>query len=264
MKSDTYTLTFLTPCFCAGADQSRADIRPSAIRGQLRWWFRALGGSKPAEREIFGGVGGEPTASSVMIRISDVVKPSSAWTPPRVDPNAPSSYVWYFARVSGKAPGSGSGTPGPRWNKDAVFSPDTSFKLHVIRRREFTSPLFEKALSCFLTLGSFGLRATRGLGAFTCAEVPFNRHILDDTGFQFTVRDLNQSSWDSEIGSLVKDTRRTLDMKSTHPSPLGSSQPRQTSGVWFRPLSNRRLAVFQPPAARTLSPQSRNGAPIHF
>ncbi|TAE90912.1 MAG: type III-B CRISPR module RAMP protein Cmr1 [Verrucomicrobia bacterium] len=39
-----YQLEIITPCFCAGADQGIAEIRAASIRGQLRWWFRVLGG----------------------------------------------------------------------------------------------------------------------------------------------------------------------------------------------------------------------------
>lgn len=64
MIQKTYTLEFLMPCFCAGADQARAEIRAPAIRGQLRWWFRALGGSAADERTVFGGVAGTASASA--------------------------------------------------------------------------------------------------------------------------------------------------------------------------------------------------------
>jgi CRISPR type III-B/RAMP module RAMP protein Cmr1 len=36
-------ITFITPCFCRGADCSDSgepEIRPASIRGQLHWWFR--------------------------------------------------------------------------------------------------------------------------------------------------------------------------------------------------------------------------------
>lgn len=253
MRTETYTLTFLTPCFCAGADQSRAEIRPSSIRGQLRWWFRALGGSKCDERDLFGGVHGEaPTASAIVVRVSDI-KHGQPWNPPHVSPNSPSSYVWHFASVSGKQPGSRG--YGPRWNRDAVLSPGTSFKLHILYRHPLPDALnaaFKRSLACFLTLGSFGLRATRGLGAFSCAEVPFDKCALDGTGFALDVRDIT-GSYAEAIGSLVKGTRKALDMKSDGPSPFGASNPRQTSAVWFRPLAGNHLAIFEAPHTRVLA-----------
>jgi CRISPR type III-B/RAMP module RAMP protein Cmr1 len=45
MNSGRLKLRLLTPCFAAGArPDQQAEIRATAIRGQLRWWFRALGG----------------------------------------------------------------------------------------------------------------------------------------------------------------------------------------------------------------------------
>jgi len=251
MITETYTLTFLTPCFCAGADQSRAEIRPSSVRGQLRWWFRALGGTRQEEAAVFGSVHGDahfkaPTASAIVVRVSDI-KHGPPWNPFRVNPNSPSSYVWYFASVSGKQPGSRD--YGPRWNREAVLSPGTSFKLQILYRHPLPDALnaaFKRSLSCFLTLGSFGLRATRGLGAFSCAEVPFDKSALDGTGFALDVRNIT-GSYAEAIGSLVKGTRKALDMKSNKPSPFGSSSPRQTSAVWFRPLAGNRLAIFEAP-----------------
>jgi CRISPR-associated protein Cmr1 len=39
----TCTVEFVTPCFMGGADnQTTAEWRAASIRGQLRWWFRAI------------------------------------------------------------------------------------------------------------------------------------------------------------------------------------------------------------------------------
>jgi CRISPR/Cas system CMR-associated protein Cmr1 (group 7 of RAMP superfamily) len=69
MNKKIYNLEFITPCFCAGAEQTVAELRASAVRGELRWWFRVLGGSGREEDEVFGGVrGNSPTASSLWVR----------------------------------------------------------------------------------------------------------------------------------------------------------------------------------------------------
>ncbi|WP_457548460.1 type III-B CRISPR module RAMP protein Cmr1 [Archaeoglobus sp.] len=53
----------ITPIFMRGADQSKAEIRASSIKGLMRWWFRALAGNyfgddiaglKKAEEYVFG------------------------------------------------------------------------------------------------------------------------------------------------------------------------------------------------------------------
>ncbi|MDR1816585.1 MAG: type III-B CRISPR module RAMP protein Cmr1 [Puniceicoccales bacterium] len=300
MKTATYNLTFLTPCFCAGADQARAELRAPSIRGQLRWWFRALGGTRDEETEIFGGLGdGDPAASRVVVRVSDL-KRGAPWQPPRVDPNNPSSYVWYFASASADK---------ARWTADGALPPGTSFKLHILFRRELPESLaaiggkFDNALKAFLALGGIGLRVTRGLGAFTCAEFPFAaneqtvRQILTGGtgtgsttggGFKLEKRngdnnapfpDLNAVV--REIGSLVKGTRGALGMKATRPSPFGASTPRQTSAIYFRPVVSAStagtgnaaraagaaaatplsLVIFEAPHNRVLAKDSRTPRP---
>ncbi len=60
MKRATVHVEIVTPCFLAGADQQAApEWRAASIRGQLRWWFRAVAGGvlakvKTAEAEVFG------------------------------------------------------------------------------------------------------------------------------------------------------------------------------------------------------------------
>ena len=47
MNTATLALELITPCLSAGArPEQQAELRATAIRGQLRWWFRVLGGFK--------------------------------------------------------------------------------------------------------------------------------------------------------------------------------------------------------------------------
>jgi len=261
MKSQTYHLELLTPCFCAGADQSRAEIRSPSIRGQLRWWFRTLGGTPIEERAIFGGVTGTASTSSLVIRIQDVVA-GPAWNPPHVDPNSADSYVWYYASASAN---------GSRWTQQAATSPRTTFKLQLLQKHSLPLNLqsqLDLALRCFLQLGAIGLRATRGLGAFTCLEIPFQPATLEtlkSKGFfceQRAVSLADTAAIAREIGGLVKGTRKATGMSAKQSSPFGSSNPRQTSAIYFRPVrispaaSDCALIVFEAPHARVLDRRS--------
>ncbi len=58
-----FELEAITPIFMRGADQTKAEIRSSSIKGLMRWWFRALAGNyfgdnvdklRETEEEIFG------------------------------------------------------------------------------------------------------------------------------------------------------------------------------------------------------------------
>ncbi len=80
MKTETFHLELITPCFCGGAEpEKQAEIRAPSIRGQLRWWFRTLGGFKSLapmplrdqEALIFGSTAGdEGRAGKMIVRIS--------------------------------------------------------------------------------------------------------------------------------------------------------------------------------------------------
>lgn len=87
MKTETFHLELITPCFCGGAEpEQQAEIRAPSIRGQLRWWFRTLGGFKSLapmsvreqEAMIFGTTAGdEGQAGRLTIRlVSQQPKPS--------------------------------------------------------------------------------------------------------------------------------------------------------------------------------------------
>jgi CRISPR-associated protein Cmr1 len=269
VKPQTYTIEFLTPCFCAGANQAYAEIRASAIRGQLRWWFRVLGGTWEQESSVFGGVHEQARASGLVVR-AILLSRGPQWTPPEFGPNDPESYVWHYARVSGKQ--AGVGKVGPRWNGTAVLAPGTRVRIDIWQRaaiaNEESQNIFQQALRCFLMLGGVGMRISRGLGAFACAEVPFDTSILDrlkERGFACeprTTRTWTGNEIIREMGALVKGSRERNHMKAQHPSPFGSSNPRQTSAVYFRPVRSTAdpakywLVMLQAPHERVLGRES--------
>ena len=262
------TLEFITPAFLAGADQACAELRVPAIRSQLRWWFRTLGATLPEEISSFGGVhGGSPRASRVRIR-AFVIRRGPQWTPPRVSPNAPSSYVWYFAQES---------ADGSRWTSQGVLPPGTQWRLQVSWCDSDAVPeRLVVALRAFLALGALGLRAGRGLGAFDAGHAwrtldASSRMALETAGFLFEdkgeVADVDAAA--SLIGALVKGTRKvhgwTNDIKHRLeiPSPMGTSgdprqarDPRQASAIRFRPVKTDggrlRVMVYEAPHERVL------------
>src|SRR5437667_3497499 len=88
MNNGTFHIELITPCFCGGAEPERqAEIRAPSIRGQLRWWFRTLGGFKSLEgkmsvREqeamIFGSTAGEEAqAGKLIVRVRNAPLPST-------------------------------------------------------------------------------------------------------------------------------------------------------------------------------------------
>src|SRR5882757_4581617 len=71
MRRERFDVELVTPCFVGGAESS-AEWRAASIRGQLRWWLRAVAGAtlsledvRRVETEIFGST---DRSSAVRIR----------------------------------------------------------------------------------------------------------------------------------------------------------------------------------------------------
>ena len=270
MKTETYHLELITPCFCAGADQTRAEIRAPSIRGQLRWWFRALGGTRDEEASLFGAMAGDTGKSSALIvRVSDL-KRGNSWNPPKLNPNDSNTYVYHYASVSADK---------RRWTSGGNIPPGTTFTLSLIWRRNIIDSMllkkFEVARDCFLRFGGVGLRVTRGLGAFACHEYRETPEQLADAarlvekqGFVFRLSDQRYSNFETVIsaaGAWLKNVLRK-ECKAKANSPLGLSSPRQTSAVYLRPVKFNNneygLLIFEAPHQRVLGRASQRPTPL--
>lgn len=170
----------LTPLFNRGAYQDQPELRVPSIRGMVRWWFRALGGTADEEKTAFGGMHnfgtnrkGEVMASSLVFRVSSAQLV-------RASPN-PATLLH------------DSRKPSPQ----AAFAPGATFSLEVFTRFGDLSPDLERkvqhALEVWLILGALGLRANRSGGNVwpKSAPVPTNsaalRTRLAELGCQWPV-----------------------------------------------------------------------------
>jgi hypothetical protein len=269
VKTETFHLELITPCFCAGANQAVAEIRAPSIRGQLRWWFRALGGNARDEAFLFGSAAGESgTGSRLRITVSGV-RPPSAWNPPEYSPNDAQSYVWHYASVSGTTV---RGAKGPRWQRQGALPAGTAFEIHLnwLRPAGELKPAFDAAFRAFVTLGTIGLRSTRGLGAFHCKEAANVDAVIAFLPPEFVIRRRTNPDSFSDYSSALRDWAAWLryrlrkDRKAERPSPLGSSRPRLTSAVRFRPFRTQSGKIswlaYEAPADRVLGSNSRGNA----
>lgn len=143
----TYRIEFITPLFSKGAYDDRPEIRAASIRGQLHWWFRALGGNATEEKVIFGGVHGGGIASKVVIRTSALPAPEQR------------------AEIA-TLPHKQGGQASPKW----AIPAGQGFDLHILRRLgglpSASESSFTRAFEAWLFLGTLGLRATRAAGSF--------------------------------------------------------------------------------------------------
>lgn len=148
----SHRITFITPLFSKGSYDDQPEIRAPSIRGQLHWWFRALGGSFADENAIFGSVHAKPAlASKMVVRVS---RPH--------DGNGGSPQTAEINTLPHKRGGEAS----PKW----AFKPGTAFDLHLTERlgglKESQRMAFRRALEAWLLAGTLGLRSTRAGGSF--------------------------------------------------------------------------------------------------
>lgn len=272
--------SFITPCFCGGAGQKTAELRAPSIRGELRWWFRVLGGTRLEEAQVFGGIaqdsGPSVLASNLRLRVQTVKQNSNdldrlTRVPlPKGIPDLGYLLGFYVGRSRG-------------WQNEAALPVGMDFEIQYGWRDPRTmqnNPLllekWEKTWSCFSLLGAIGYRSNRCAGAFcrhdslpTRDQVEqFKKEILLPEKFRFSWIDGSFGNWEdacSAAGNVLRQLRRGRSAK-TADTPLGRDKPRQGSAVRFRPLllQDKRLQVviYEAPHNRVLGPEVRDTHPV--
>ena len=260
-------MTLITPCFCAGANPDVAELRAPSIRGQLRWWFRVLGGTPEQEKELFGGVHEGTMSSKIVVRVKVKAEEQKHGKPEELPrQNSSLYYLFHFVRVSGDR---------RRYESDGWLKEGTTFTVEILSRlpmKPEKETKFLETWDAFIKFGGLGYRQTRGLGAFAPQK------LLDLNQMKQALRDLAKygiSSWmicelngQPSFRKGGRDSMRLLEaalghirqhgFKSDFPSPMGSSSPRQASGLHLRPVLLKEgyylpVMYYTP---QTLAPQS--------
>jgi CRISPR-associated protein Cmr1 len=182
------SLKTVTPAFIGSADDAHAEWSAKGVRGQLRWWFRALAGGefggdlekvRAAERNIFGStdsqsplrvivgqipadsaradrVPGKPLDEHEIAALANDPK-SAARLALRKGKTNPIAYLGYGPIEYRKEKGNvyartpiAAGTP-----LGAILQWPSSVE----------DVLFERALWCWINLGGVGARSRRGFGS---------------------------------------------------------------------------------------------------
>jgi len=208
MKEATVHVDIVTPCFLGGANQAAgAEWRAQSIRGQLRWWFRAvtggeLGGdleaTRRAEAEAFGST---ERQSKIRARATDrpAIWPAKAkeilgrrlnseqlTTTAGYSPRHPLFDVTMERLRIGKGGADtpsnpvqylGYGCVGLRGLDRSCLRPDqaTSFRLSWHDRgpralSKEVGALVTKSLWAWLSLGAIGSKARNGFGSLQWLE----------------------------------------------------------------------------------------------
>lgn len=218
-------LEVLTSLFNRGAYPELPEIRVPSIRGMVRWWFRALGGTQDDEKALFGGMKGfgqqlkeDVRASRLVFRVHDVQ------ATPTPKPGSPT------------LPHKSGGDASPR----TAFKAGARFTLEVFSRFGPLAPNLEKraedALEVWLLLGALGLRANRGGGSIWPANghAPKNerelRERLNSCGCRWPVMLAGETAGATpeELRAAATDTMNGM------PDIFGSVRPRRASAIKFK------------------------------
>jgi CRISPR-associated protein Cmr1 len=209
MERETFQVEFVTPCFLAGA-AGQPEWRAASIRGQLRWWFRAVAGGcwngdldrvRREEDLLFGS-----TESKSLLQVQAFAAPASSGLPLGKALSADEiARLWgdespetrQRLRIRGN---------GHEFNSNPIqylgFGPislgsirpyfpaesPATFKLRwgPRKRGAETRTVFDKALWAWLNLGGIGAKTRKGFGSLRCMEpnamyhAPASRKDLED------------------------------------------------------------------------------------
>jgi len=263
-KDNTITATFeiVTPMFLGDADQKATAIRPTAIKGALRFWWRALNGHLSTqdlakkEAELFGSTDGGGVFS-LSVSPLDKFQAMTDWPP--ADPSASSSYMGY-------------GLTGDRQNPHREYIPvgltfTVTISMHSNKLED--KPVIQAALEAFGLFGSLGSRARRGFGSVQLIELNQQKvnaptkssvkawfvqhliHVLKNS------TQLNHTAFGADSYFAMPDDLKTQGYKTTH-SAMGGIYKRIRSQI---PTKQR--AVFGLPL-KNVNENLRRASPVFF
>jgi CRISPR-associated protein Cmr1 len=224
-----FNLTLITPLFSYGADQKRPEIRTASVRGQLRYWRRAIIGAYAGNdlKQVWGEesavFGSTSQGSRVQIRVVPVGEQKIGefeMLPHRIGENR------------------GRRAPAP------ALAPETHFQLQVITRpNEMLSREMADALALWLLIGGLGKRSRRLFGAFELTEplgidvkAQFGEAVWHDTWSR------QIASVKTYIDALRKYTLKKI-FKGKAAAPLNGTMPRYPT---LHPEASRIVVCKQP------------------
>lgn len=228
MQTKSYDLEVVTPMFLSGADNKQAELRAASIKGQLRWWWRALNSNlslvqlKKNEGDIFGST--DKKSSFSLFVTEQKVKIKNGNLPPGKKINYRShgraisiiDYLAFGIAVYDKA------SHGNKYQRPHII-PGSRFKLNFVFYDQNTINEVEKAFKYFVNFGGLGSKSRNGFGALQLLNGGVNNTIQnagnrakytafssDSKLFIFN----KHSSWVDalvEIGDIYRRARLSLE-----------------------------------------------------
>lgn len=247
----TLSCRLVTPLYGGGVRAGEVDevmpIRPSGIRGQLRFWWRLLYGANrqpaevfAAETAIWGGIAHTgPTASKVAVRVDNVMRlhiaPAFVYKPNHKKPGEFRTMPEVAAWADGYAlfPAQGKLTPDKCREEippHRLALADLGFSLHLRLHPDLTMTErqeIEATLRWWASFGGVGARTRRGLGAVKVEGLATvtETEVAERGGRLLRRAPVSnpETAWKESVGRL-KDFRQKLDVGRNTPA-AGSQSP---------------------------------------
>ena len=239
----------ITPMYGGGVEAGKVDrrlpVRPGALRGQLRFWWRLLNGSGQTAQDVFGaesalwgGISGKgPQASQVALRVKaepvedrQLAKKSKADFP-----------VYALILEPGKDPD--------------LLRLGYKFELTLHFTRKVTPPQRDQVIEALRWWASFagvGARTRRGLGAVRV------------TGDEAELKPVSAAEVESRGGRMVLRTQTGSDAVKAWKEAVGALKTfRQGPGVGRNPGRGNRPGRSRWPEPDTIRRRTRRHAPAH-
>lgn len=151
MLQNEYTCEIITPLVAKGADKSILELRASALKGVMRFWWRALHGHlsfeelRKREGELFGESG--MSQSPLTVRVWSIF---------------PSGETYLL--------------PHKKQVRTRSYKCGQSFKV-VLKARKHLE-LYDRLFKIVVLLGGWGMRSRRGFGSITIRKINGNPYAL--------------------------------------------------------------------------------------
>lgn len=189
----TFNFEVVTPMFIGGASPNgEAEIRPPSIKGLLRWWFRALGGSKEWESKLFGATGSQvKKRSPFKLVVNGMVQGTWSFDRSRYrrfeksgrckDPRIKINGIVY----AGYSLALGN-------NKRKAIPEGTKFSIHFVPTPAMKKKEIDLVTALFWVMGHLGGLGTRWRRGFGSLQLDRGEHIKE-------IRARNPGEWVEEF-----------------------------------------------------------------
>lgn len=187
METVKFEIEVVTPMFIAGAMQKDSEMRAPAIKGLLRWWWRAANGHrtlaelKKAESDIFGSTERRSAFSMILGGIENIKTvreglPSGKKVMAKSKGNTfPISIIDYLAFGIAEYSKEKKGNV---YNRPHI-EPGTKFDLIIRIYDDAYRESILMALNLLCRYGGLGAKSRNGFGCLSSAQMPTTKHSFE-------------------------------------------------------------------------------------